>query len=330
MAWPVTDFNNVRFNQNGIGYSEVAAIHLAIKERADATMHSLAFGDYANEWTTTPVWLGEPDGVATRTYLKNVLLGFYDDISSLISGDAGIRWTVTPTGGATEWTMASLVADIGMGAFADLLTKPANPQPFIFLHAALDRLLYSYKTCTWAGSQSALSKIGDGILTTLEDAWDTARGDSGTVGGLGFFPIQTSPCVGWYVSNFDNTIGGPPYDVQLMSPTVSNSYTIPDAGTTFTKSAYRVSGDNVANTGITCTFGTASLTINAESSATAQWIHSASADFLPDTTTDIDLEITTVPPNDCPFPDEFQIYTIFNMLAVRGILDLTSILTDQA
>lgn len=145
MPWPITDFDGVTFN-DGRGWQEIQAIHLAIKERADLTGHTLGSGDYSDPWDTdTPVFLSGPGNSDGRIYLRDQLETFYDDVADLVEGDPKIRWTKT-SGRSDEWTTASLVTDIGLGDFADLLTKPQNHLPFLWLHEALDRLIYTKRT----------------------------------------------------------------------------------------------------------------------------------------------------------------------------------------
>lgn len=328
MAWPVTDFDEVLFNQNGVGYSEVVAIHLAIKERAEAVDHSLASGDYADEWTATPIWLNSPDGVETRTYLRNALQKFYDDIADLLSGDAGTRWTVTPTGGATEWTISSLVDDIAMGDFADLLTKPANPYPFIWLHAALDRLLYSYKkattlteTCTRSSRDASFPEA------SLQAAWDVAIGDT---------PIETSSfgIIGFPYPYWNNQVHwgvGSTNIAEIAGSTISCKYNIPSAGASPTSAAYRVRGINDSDISVTCGFNTASHTLLSDGEETGLWIDTATPDLAPGAENNIDMSFNTSVPATVPFSSvSGRKAVMFGMLEVRAILDLTSILTDQA
>lgn len=195
MAFPVTDFDNVTFN-DGSGWAEVVAIHLAIKERADAVAHSLADGRYAVPWDTeTPVFLGDPEDASPgdgRTYLRDVLKRFYDDIVLLLIYDADIRWVKTAGVEAEEWTEAEMVTDIGLGAFVDLLTKPANHLPFLWLHEALDRLIYARVTVpvTQTGTRTykklpppddAFGMAPDsypGGLFEFENIWDAVRAES--------------------------------------------------------------------------------------------------------------------------------------------------------
>lgn len=142
MAWPVTDFDGVQFN-DGSGYAEVVAIHLAIKERAEAVGHSLASGDYADEWDTSlVVWHDDNAPDDGRLYLVDVLQKFYNDIVSLLTIGTGKAWVQSPEIGASTWGITNLKADIGLGDFADLLTGTTNYEAFLWLHEALDRLVY--------------------------------------------------------------------------------------------------------------------------------------------------------------------------------------------
>lgn len=139
MAWPVTTFEDVDF-LDGSGYATVAAIHLAIKERAECALHSpLTGGDYGAEFDGV-IWTMEPFGDG-KLYLQDLLGTLYTDLSTLVEGLAGVRWT-TASNGNTLWTMASLETDIAMGPYLDLITDATDPRPFIWLQAALDRLIY--------------------------------------------------------------------------------------------------------------------------------------------------------------------------------------------
>ena len=157
----ITDFNGILFN-DGSGYDLVKAIHLGIKERAEAIGNTaLTGGKYADEWdTTTKIYTSDPLGESDeeddgRTYLKDVLQGFYDDIVALTTylfqAPKAFVNNLYPTDGGDLsdvllWSESRLVTDIGMGAFADLLTGPSNYEPFLWLHEALNRLVWVRET----------------------------------------------------------------------------------------------------------------------------------------------------------------------------------------
>lgn len=190
MAWPVTDFDGVLFN-DGTGYAEVVAIHLAIKERADATGHTLADGDYAEEWDEeTLLWLGDPYTAAAedgRTYLRDVLAKFYTDIALLIDGDSDVAWAKTASLESEFWDIASITADIGMGDFDDLLTKPANHEPFLWLHECLDRLRYQIKNIS-------AFEGGASYRNFTQSSWDDNRGSIPT-GYVDWYRTQWPPAI---------------------------------------------------------------------------------------------------------------------------------------
>lgn len=164
MAWPVTTFEDVDF-LDGSGYATVAAIHLAIKERAECSLHTvLTGGDYGDVFDGV-IWTMEPFGDG-KLYLKDLLGALYADLTELVEGLPGIAWT-TASNGDTLWTMASLETDIAMGPYLDLITDATDPRPFEWLQAALDRLIYLRRL---------KANIGDGFPTPTIDYY--FRGDS--------------------------------------------------------------------------------------------------------------------------------------------------------
>jgi len=181
MAWPVTTFEDVDF-MDGSGYATVAAIHLAIKERAECSLHTvLTGGDYGDVFDGV-IWTWEPFGDG-RLYLKDLLGTLYTDLTTLVEGNGGVKWTTT-SNGDTLWTMASLETDIAMGPYLDLITDATDPRPFIWLQAALDRLIYLRRLKANVGDVSGSVDYyyrNGSEPTTAADAYAEAYADSDTL-----------------------------------------------------------------------------------------------------------------------------------------------------
>lgn len=189
MAWPVTTFEDVDF-LDGSGWLTVSAIHRAIKERAECSLHTvLTGGDYGAEFDGV-IWTMEPFGDG-KLYLKDLLGTLYTDLTNLVEGLPGIRWT-TASNGDTLWTMASLETDIAMGPYLDLITDATDPRPFIWLQAALDRLIYLRRLKGLIGNDfpsvtSITSRTGTDALSA-SDAYADAYSDTEFTGS-GFHHI---------------------------------------------------------------------------------------------------------------------------------------------
>lgn len=336
MAWPVTDFNGVQFN-DGTGYAEVVAIHLAIKERADAVGHSLASGDYSDEWDTAQViWHDDDYPVDGRLYLKAVLTGFYSAIGSLISGDSGIRWTETGNNNAVAWTLSSLVADIGMGAFADMLTATTNYDPFLWLHEALDRLVYRRVlltidssgtiTETYNGYRSGESASGVGVDALQENSWDEATGDSdhSSTTGIG-------ASLRWQIS----TISSPPFYTQITKAASGRSVT-----NTITTGSLSAVDYSIQLTLTKFTGSTFEIAFNGNTPInivpygnTSFLIPGSTSDFALNSTDAVQWAVTTTPPATNPFSTvgtaDFAMIRAISVL-MYFYVDISGILADQA
>jgi hypothetical protein len=312
----VTDFDNVRFNQ-GDGWDEVVAIHLAIKERADATQHTLKDGAYADPWTTTPIWLGDPDGDPSRAYLNEILQQFYDDILLLIDGDAEIRWNEA-SGDTPEWTLASLVTDIDMGDWLDLLTNPANHEPFLWLHEALDRLIHwSMNLEPTDGGRTR--KWSTSLQVTIQGAWDN-RGEAT------YTPTSLPLRVVWNISDpfgLNNYTAIVFDDQQLVFATADFDGVVSEA--TY---IYNTVWTNALLSDVDVAIG--SQTINFSSAQTAQ--ERTNTDFALGSDTTILLAFSTSEPATAPVSVPTGLSGTIELLVTSADLyiDLATILTDQA
>jgi len=322
MAWHITDFDNVRFNQSDNGWLTVFGIHRAIKERAEATQHSL-MADYTGDFDL-PVWLGDPDSDTDRVYLKDVLEQFYTDIDRLIDGDSEIRWTEASGAGAL-WTIASINADIGMGDFSDLLTRAANPEMFMWLQGALDRLIHARVRITATVGIGSLVYTNSGFPNggTLQSAWDdradTTRTDVFPNGSIQiFWDIQArlSPFFD-YMAIVRSSMTGREYKTSLYSGVLVESYYnyVSWWANTFTPSSM----DYVV--------GTNTLTMSAAGTGSE-----LTTDFALGADTYIDAYIDTAEPSTVPFSGDptGSNGTGITISSVDLHIDLATVLTDQA
>lgn len=171
-----TDFDGIVFN-DGTGYEYLEGIHLGIKERAEVTGHAAIQSEYSDVFLDSPVWHQSPgptDPSVSRVFLKDVLSNFYDSIEDLVEGQPRLEWTETE-GRSDVWDMVSLNADIGLGDFkTELLTKAQNYLPFLWLHKALNRLIYHKATAQGIPGTTLTdsdSQTGIGINSTLQSTW---------------------------------------------------------------------------------------------------------------------------------------------------------------
>lgn len=312
MAWPITDFDQVLFN-DGSGAAEVVAIHLAIKERADATGHALASGDYADEWDGTPVWLGDTESESGRLYLMDVLQAFYADTITMVED---LVWTETI--GGTRWTEASLVSDIGMGDFIDLITKPANHEPFLFLHELLDRLIYWEKTVTPTSASGATLWTGS-LETTLQDAWDNRRaGSSASVSSGGIL---------WQMStNFSGDYRTTILDQSSYSFDPGTFSGVVDGG------HFQVARQNSGNISFDYQISSVGMTPYSETLTSPTFsiieIPWTSDELVSGVVQSVSLTEVTSEPSSVPFDADEEI--IISILTAVIYINLTSVLTDQS
>jgi len=328
MAWPVTDFDGVTFN-DGTGWAEIVAIHLAIKERADLTGHTLGAGDYSDPWDTDEkVFLSEQSSLSDRTNLYDQLDKFYDDIVLLVGGDPKIRWSKT-SGRSDEWTMAELVTDIGLGAFADLLTKPANHLPFLWLHECLDRLIYTKRTTqAQAPGQLYWHDNYGGLGASEQLAWDALLVDTPIHGQTGL------PAIYWSVGPVFSSYSAITIDHMLDIP----AKVLPAmTGGTVTDVDHNLRHEDrgYVNPNIIIRMGTEIQNINAGTFPAATIAFEGvpgDVDILGGQTT-IDFSFVTAWPATVPFapvagPSANRIY--FEYLNSSAYVDLELELTDQA
>lgn len=141
----IEDFDQQFFNK-GAGWAILYEIWMGISMRAKITSSSVQSGAFARQ-LSGPVWL-QKQAWATpknRNDYPSMLNQMYVAIETLLSSPittfGGIRWTES-SGRSTEWTIESLTADIGLGDFRDLITRPQNPAPLVWLVQALNRLRY--------------------------------------------------------------------------------------------------------------------------------------------------------------------------------------------
>jgi hypothetical protein len=321
MAWPVTDFDGVQFN-DGTGYAEVVAIHKAIKQRAEAIGHSLASGAYADPWTATPIWLADPSrqGVGdTRVYLRDVLQGFYDDIIDMLDSDTDIRFVESVTANATEWTEASLVTAIGMGDFVYLLTKPANHEPFLWLHEALDRLIYPRVTVESGVFTSQARSVGTTIrYLDKQVAWNNRDGGGG--GGRSVSWILT-------IANSFHGAG--------VTDGVTYPFNMSGLSGVTSLVEYEMTFQNEGNIPITFTFGSASRLVYAGTAGITEWVAASSIDLPTGTSSDALLEFVDAEPATVPFSTPGEIFAYVSgsidqrKATARTIIALSTILDDQ-
>lgn len=329
MAWPNPDLDGVRFNQDDAGWLEIESIFTAIKERAVATGHSLASGAYSGTFALE-LWHADPDGDTDRDYLKDLYEQFHTDLDALIDGDANIRWT-EGSGDTTEWTLASLTTDIGMGDFADLLTRAANPDPLLWLRAALERLIYAKVTETvdssaaeavFRGYQPPTYTNGDGA--SYAAAWTDMVADSDHTDDFSLLRNR----ILWRV--FTPTSNHAALALQSTTPlTVTNTLLGVLAAL-----KYKVLISNVGYTGSTFYItvgGSASTDIAGEATGAFEILGDV-ADLPLNTTTDFSAQIDESFPGSYPFTDPAGGFREMNVSFTSAIffVDLATILADQA
>jgi hypothetical protein len=337
MAWPVTNFHRVQFN-DGSGYSELVAIHLAIKQRADASGHSLASGDYASAWDTTrKIWLGDPttkSGGDGRTYLKDVLQKFYNDIASLVAGSADTSWLIDPDVDDELWTFSDLVDDVDMGPFADLLTKPANHLPFLWLHEALDRLIYirwRRNIVTIPGDNDHhYSSLSPAVGVSLQDSWDNRMANTDTV-------ARTETL---------STMGGRIWQVELQTFPAATKAEIFERGTADQRMDHSSRGNigtilrgkltfYVRNfSTISLSVGTATTNTSLASNTDGGYItlDANASEFSLTTVKAPNITIQTAEPSDVPFNSSLRRAGVELGFTAHGdaYIDISPSLTDQA
>lgn len=133
----IGDFDGTFFD-DGTGWKVLFQIHMGISIRAQITNHPVRFTTF-NRQLSGIVWTQEVDGLGVKS-LPTRLRECYDAIQSLVGSNENIRWTES-SGRSPEWTIESLIEDIGMGEFEPLI-RPQKPEPFVWLIAALERLRY--------------------------------------------------------------------------------------------------------------------------------------------------------------------------------------------
>lgn len=318
MAWPNHDLDGVRFNQDYAGWNEIESIFIAIKERAVATGHSLSSGDYSGAFALE-LWHADPDGDTDRDYLKDLYEQFYTDLGSLVSGDSNIRWTET-SGDTTEYTMTSLITAVALGDFADTLTRAANPEPLLWLRAALELLLYpkiDMDPMVGVGSYTRTESATS--YTVGQDAWDHRADTTSTVSN------PAIPGLKWNVTrtgfNYNAIIFDESRDVTFNTSILEG---------VLVTAFYEYSGlwDDVAPaTSIDFQVGTETFTQTATHAAA----YRETTDVVIGVDTEIDMDFVTAQPATIPFTlATGGAFLEFLLLSIRVHTDLSTILTDQA
>lgn len=327
MPWPVANsaFEDVDF-LDGTGWLECAGIHRAIKERAECVVSVLASTTYADDFSGD-VWIGDPAG--DHIYLRDLFEQWYTDIETLVDNSPSIKWT-TESAGTTEWTMATLEADIAMGAFADLLTDspwPTDPRPFIWLQKCLDRLIHVRRFKSVVTSAARVSK-SDFNKPTASDAWDAAKAAT-----EGVFPVSnTDPKVGGTVFV---SFGGASYDATIYNRFQDANIATDTFTGTQTGAEWELRPSNFAN----CTLTEIDLYIDG---AGVRTIPFEGATFVPvsvgaipmgSARSDIFMRIDTVPPS-LPFDGTSGALTGLGSFGVQlyaawVYFDIAAELTDQ-
>lgn len=320
--WPVPDFDGRLFNDNAstggsgieLGGREVIAIHLAIKQRADAVNHTITSGDFSAVWDGSRVWLSDPVEGDGRLYLRDVLQGFYDGVVDLV--ESGLFYE--ESGGDTAWSVANLVTDIGLGDWADLLTRPADPRPFQWLHAALDRLIYARVDF---GAPVASQRVTESSLVyyaTLQGAWDALLALAPHGYGAGSFIAQLA----WLV----DAIAGPNYAANgytgIKFPVNLSAYAGDSVG-----ESYQVARLNESGLDVDYSFGSAADTVASGTSDTV-WLDSSTPDTVPGSSTLVEAVFSTALPATVPFAAAPKSVTL-QITGLRVYLDLSSALGDQ-
>lgn len=318
MTWPTGTLDGVLMNDaitgSGIelGGREVIALHLAIKERADAIDYTITAGDYSMAWDGTTVWLGDPEVDSGRLYLRDVLDGFHDAVVELV--ETGLF--VEASASDTAWTETSLNTAIGLGDWADLLTRPADPRPFQWLHEALDRLIYVRLELTLPLASDGHYKAG-GYWLTLQEAWTKMLADDHLeIAGFSSAPLQWSVTV-----NLGGTFEAFAL-IERQLPIDLSDYAGVAVG-----AAYQIARSNGSSVDVSYTIGGASDTAEDGVSDTV-WITSSSEDLTVGASSDLVGEITTSPPATVPFAGAPASATL-ELLAAILYIDLESALSDK-
>jgi len=320
MAWPNPDLDGVRFNQDDAGWTEMESIFTAIKERAVATGHSLATGDYSGTFAME-LWHADPDGDTDRDYLKDLYEQFYDDLELLVAGDVDIRWTEA-SGDTTEYTMASLVTATALGDFVDTLTRAANPEPILWLRAALELLIYAKVTVE--GTVSSGTKVHTyGTGATRQDAWDDRASNSAS----DVFPNNLLQM--WWEAA---SSGFPSFteSAYIRKDIQSREYLTAHLDGVLSEAYYEyvvIWGANFTPTTMDFFIGTESFTVTGSTSG-----KQATTDPTISADTYIDADITTTEPGTVPFSSSTGSSAGFrvNMTGIILHIDLATILADQA
>lgn len=319
MAWPNPDLDGVRFNQHDAGWNEIESIFTAIKERAVATGHSLASGDYSGAFALE-LWHADPDGDTDRDYLKDLYEQFHTDLDALIDGDADIRWTEA-SGDTTEWTLASLTTDIAMGDFADLLTRAANPDPLLWLRAALERLIYAKVTVEGTVSSGTMDYTY-GLDSTRQLAWDDRLNNAAT----DTFPNNLLQL--WWEGRSSISPSGEIAEVRRNIE--AREYLTAHLDGVLSEAYYEyvvIWGANFTPGTMDFFIGTETFTETASTSGKR-----ATTDPTISADTYIDADITTTEPGTVPFSSTTGTGAGFrvNMTGIILHIDLASVLADQA
>ena len=307
MTFPVTTFDNQMFNE-GEGAAEVVAIHLAIKERLDAialSIHPHYEERYETKWTTSPIWTHEPQNDG-RTYLRDVLLQFYDDLIYAVA------YFTEESAGDVSWTEESLVADIGMGDFSEFLIEDVDDRAFKWLHEALNRLIYGIRTINGAMPGNYTRRFSN-TYGSAAAAWanrnDNSSADAGTL-----IERYARPTFGGYKATVRDNIGGLSFNSAIYSGEI-------------VRGAYRF---NVFNLGVsapslTIRLGGTDFISPATMATDEVWVEWPGIEFSTDANPSLLFKFVSPEEGALVEPgDHFASVT-----GARIYLDLTSILTDQ-
>lgn len=335
MSWPTPTLSGVDLF-GGEGKAWLHAFCQAVNERQAAlaltkTAWILADGSEASD----PV-LSDFGGIRVHGTNSPVRLNFQrlqNAIKAMLNGPfhpiPGQGYFTEISGYGDRWTVASIEADMGLGAFESGAFQFHNLNYWEQLKGALDRMIYAVRGVAPVVSGATVgSKVHTpGTYGSPKDAWNAMYGHSETTG------TPTLARVQWQVGTvgFGNSASSQRY-VSDIAFTNTFSGTLTDIEYAFTKSEtyFRSSFD--------VSLGSASLTLTGTgypntTSNTSVNVVAPSLDLSLGGTDYLDLEITTTLPTTVPFGvvagAAFTGSAIVTCNSANLYFDIASELTDQ-
>ncbi len=333
MSWPTPTLSGVDLF-GGEGKAWLHAFCQAVNERQAAlaltkTAWILADGSEASD----PI-LSDFDGIRVHGTNSPVRLNFQrvqNAIKAMLNGPyhpiPGQGYFTETSGYGDRWTVASIEADMGLGAFESGAFQFHNLNYWEQLKGALDRMIYAVRgvaPVVSGATKASQSSFPPGSYGTPQDAWDGMYGHSETTGSTSLAQVR------WQVTSAYSALAE--RYVTDIAFTNAFSGTLTDIEYAFTKSEtyFRSSFD--------VSLGSAALTLTGtgypNTSGAYVNVVAPSLDLSLGGTDYLDLEITTTLPTTVPFGvvagAAFTGSAIVTCNSANLYFDIASILTDQA